>query len=124
MSPSVRLVLAIAIIGKLFLSYSVCEYYWSTDSLSEIQRIPMRILIYSVIYIGLQLLTRKLSDVKNWWDWVYYVGLLTIMLPTFLATEENLHLFNIITDYGTICLIIPVLIDGWNFVNNTTKTTK
>lgn len=124
MRPSLRLILAFSILGKLFLSIAICEYFWSSDSLSELQRIPILILVYAVIYIGLQLLTRKLSEVKNWWDWVYYAGLLAIMLPTFLATEENQILFNRVTDYGTICLIVPVLVDGWNFVNNATKTTK
>lgn len=121
MRPPVRLILAVAILGKLFFSISICEYFWSSDSLSELQRIPIIILVYAVLYIGLQLLTRKLSEVKNWWDWVYYAGLVAIMIPTFLVTEENQKFFNLITDYGTICLIIPVLVDGWNFVNNSTK---
>jgi hypothetical protein len=124
MRSSVRFILAAAIIGKLFLAYSICEYFWASETLSELQRIPLLILIYAVLYIGLQLLTRKLSEVKNWWDWVYYVGLLAIMIPTFLATEKNQNIFNIVSDYGTICLILPVLVDGWNFVNNSTKTTK
>lgn len=121
MRPTVRLILAVAILGKLFFSFSICEYFWSSDSLSELQRIPNIVLVYAVLYIGLQLLTRKLSEVKNWWDWVYYAGLIAIMIPTFLVTEENQKTFNLITDYGTICLIIPVLVDGWNFVNNSTK---
>lgn len=35
------------------------------------------------------------------------------MVPVMLATEEKLSVYNAITDYGTIMLILPGLVDGY-----------
>lgn len=119
-----NIIVPIAIIGKLILSILICSYFWDSNELSQIQHIPILILSYTVVYIGLQLLTRKFSIVQNWWDWVYYAGLLSIMIPTFIATKDNQKLVHLITDYGTICLILPVFVDGWQFVAKAVKIKK
>ncbi len=111
-----NLILAFAISGRLFLSFLLCSYFWKSNDLAHLQQIPIYILMLAAIYIGLQLLTRKLSQVQNWWDWVYYFGLLSIMLPNLLANRSNQNIFHFISDYGTICLIIPAIIDGWNLI--------
>lgn len=110
------LFLAIAITGRFFLSFMICAYFWKSNDLIQLQQIPISVLAMAAIYIGLQLLTRKLSQVQNWWDWVYYFGLLSIMLPNLLATNSNQHIYHFMSDYGTICLIIPTMIDGWNLI--------
>jgi hypothetical protein len=38
------------------------------------------------------------------------------MLPNLLANGSNQNIFHFISDYGTICLIIPAIIDGWNLI--------
>ncbi len=118
------LFIVIAITGRLFLSFLICTYFWKSDDLNSIQQIPIYILALTAIYIGLQLLTRKLSQVQNWWDWVYYFGLLSIMLPNLFATNSNQHIYHFISDYGTICLIIPAMIDGWNLIMKFLKGNK
>ena len=110
------LFLAIAITGRFFLSFMICAYFWKSNDLIQLQQIPISVLAIAAVYIGLQLLTRKLSQVQNWWDWVYYFGLLSIMLPNLLATNSNQHIYHFMSDYGTICLIIPAMIDGWNLI--------
>lgn len=116
-----RLILALAIIVKLALSVLISSYFWNATTLMEIKQLPIYILILAVAYIGLQMLTRKLSGIQNWWDWVYYVGLLSIMIPAMLANAENFKLYHAITNYGTLCLILPVLVDGYYFVNKSGK---
>ena len=110
------LFLAIAITGRFFLSFMICAYFWKSNDLIQLQQIPISVLAMAAIYIGLQLLTRKLSQVQNWWDWVYYFGLLSIMLPNLLADGSNQKYYHFMSDYGTICLIIPAMIDGWNLI--------
>ena len=118
------LFLAIAITGRLFLSFMICAYFWKSNDLVHLQQIPISVLAMAAVYIGLQLLTRKLSHVQNWWDWVYYFGLLSIMLPNLLATNSNQHIYHFISDFGTICLIIPAMIDSWNLIMKFLKGNK
>lgn len=111
-----RIIISLAVILKLILASLICTYFWKSTTLIEIQQIPLYVLILSVAYIGLQMATRRISGVQNWWDWVYYIGLLSIMIPVTFANTEHEKLFHAITDYGTILLIIPVLVDGWHLV--------
>lgn len=120
-----RLILAFAIIAKLISSVFICLYFWNATQLFEIKQIPLSILILAVIYIGLQMVTRKLSTVHNWWDWVYYIGLLSIMIPVTFANAKSELVFHLITDIGTICLVLPVLADGYFFISGySTKNKK
>lgn len=110
---SKRLLLALVIIGKLLLSVLICSYFWNTADLLGLKQLPVSVIILAVLYIGLQMLTRRLSEVNNWWDWVYYFGLLSIMIPVTFATKESENIYHLITDIGTICLILPALADGY-----------
>lgn len=113
-----NMILRIAIVAKLALAILICSYFWQSTTLEEIRQIPMQILILCVAYIGLQMFTRRFSGTQNWWDWIYYVGLLSIMIPVSIADKKNEILYHSITDYGTLLLIIPVLIDGWYIISS------
>lgn len=110
---SKRLLLALVIVGKLVLSVLICTYFWNATDLLALKQLPIMVIILAVFYIGLQMLTRKLSEVNNWWDWVYYFGLLSIMIPVTFATKQYEQIFHLITDIGTICLILPAMADGY-----------
>lgn len=110
---SKAIIIRLAVFVKLVLSVLICTYFWKSSQLIEIRQLPMYVLIMCVVYIALQMLTRRLSENQNWWDWVYYLGLLCIMIPVSLATEKNEQLYHAMTDYGTSLLILPVLVDGW-----------
>jgi hypothetical protein len=108
-----KIILHLAIVAKLILSFFISSYFWNTDTLYDINNLPVYVLILCVAYIVLQMISRKISTAQHWWDWVYYLGLLCIMLPVMLANEESLKMYNYITDYGTLLLLIPVLVDGY-----------
>ena len=36
------------------------------------------------------------------------------MLPAYMIAEETLGMYSLMTDYGTLFLIIPALMDGWD----------
>ena len=112
-----KLVLRLAIIVKLLLSILICSYFWGVNDLEGIQQLPMYVLIFCVSYIGLQMITRRISKAQHWWDWVYYGGLLCIMIPVMFAEENTLNIYNVITDFGTLLLVLPVLADGWVLIN-------
>lgn len=103
--------------GALLLGMTVCTaiilgYYWMATSLQDIATLPIFVLALALVYIGLQLIKRALLKIQNWWDWTYYLGLLAIVLPVLFAKEDNQVYFHLLTDYGTLFLMLPVLLDG------------
>jgi hypothetical protein len=113
-----NLIVRLAVVAKLVLAVLICSYFWDSTTIDSIRQIPMVVLIMCVVYIGLQMLTRRLAGSQNWWDWVYYIGLLCIMIPVSIANEENAQLYHAMTDYGTVLLIIPVLVDCWFLIRS------
>lgn len=99
------------IIGKLIIGAVVCSYFWMTNSMDDVSNLPIWLLMLTVIYIGLQMFSRKYSEANHWWDWVYYIGLLSIMIPVSIIDAENEKLCHLATDFGTLCLIAPPLAD-------------
>lgn len=91
--------------------------YWSAVSLTELKIIPKNTLILIVVYLGLQLLNRRLFGQQNWWNWLYYNGLLAIVLAYFFASENMLGFFLFLVKLGTVFLLIPPLIDFVKLMN-------
>lgn len=116
---SIRLILAMATLAKLIISIFVALYYWKVSDLTSITELPFYVLGLCVAYILLQMLTRRISAASHWWDWVYYLGLISVMLPVTFANEANLALFNWVTDLGVALLILPVLVDGYLLISTT-----
>lgn len=117
-----KFVFALLILAKLFLAATITLYFWNVNTLVEITKLPLYVLILTVVYIGLQMVTRRFSKKQNWWDWIYYIGLAAIMLPVVMAKPENEKIFHLLTDFGILFLLLPVLIDGYNFVKNQKET--
>lgn len=117
-----KFVFALLILAKLFLAATITLYFWNVNTLVEITKLPLYVLILTVVYIGLQMVTRRFSKKQNWWDWIYYIGLAAIMLPVVMAKPENEKIFHLLTDFGILFLLFPVLIDGYYFVKNQKET--
>ncbi|MFT5780646.1 MAG: hypothetical protein ACI837_003609 [Crocinitomicaceae bacterium] len=103
-----RIVLMIASIA---LGTWIILYYWKTNDANGIKFVPMYLMIVALGYILLQVMKRYLFKGQNWWDWLYYIGLTSMLLPIFFGSEENSSIFGVLTDYGTFFFIIPALID-------------
>jgi hypothetical protein len=117
-----KFLFALLILAKLFLAATIVLYFWNVNTLVEITKLPLYVLILTVVYIGFQMVTRRFSKKQNWWDWIYYIGLASIMLPVVMAKPENEKIFHLLTDFGILFLLLPVLIDGYNFVKNQKET--
>jgi hypothetical protein len=113
-----KFVFALIILAKLVLATTISWYFWNVNTLLEITKLPLYVLILTVVYIGFQMVTRRFSKKQNWWDWIYYIGLAAIMLPVVMAKPENEKMFHWLTDFGILFLLLPVLIDGYYFVKN------
>ena len=107
-----RLIRFIILIVMLLVGGVIINYYWKNDTLESMVSVPLVIMIFTLVYILCQIGKRFFFKKQNWWDWIYYIGLLVIILPRFLATADNLYLFQTITDIGILFLIVPVFLDG------------
>lgn len=68
-------------------------------------------MLEGLIYIAAQMITRKFSSVDNWWDWVYYFGLISIMLTVSFGSISQSGTWFMVVKSGTIMLVLPAIID-------------
>jgi hypothetical protein len=54
----------------------------------------------------------------NWWDWLYYIALVSIALPVLFANSLNENFYHWILDLGCTFFIIPVLVDMYDWWKN------
>lgn len=107
-----KLFKAIFIAALIIIGGWITQYYWSVETIEEIKKVPILIMVLCMVYVVIQILKRYLFKKQNWWDWLYYIGLLSVMIPAYMATPENLSTFSMMTDYGIVFLIVPALLDG------------
>ncbi|MCO4813462.1 MAG: hypothetical protein KC454_02045 [Flavobacteriales bacterium] len=119
-----RLIRIIILIIMIVIGGIIINYYWRNDSLDSMVSVPMGILIWTFAYILCQIGKRFFFKKRNWWDWLYYIGLVVIILPRSLATPDNLSSFQLITDMGILFLLIPVLFDGKQLLDENKSGTK
>ena len=112
---TLRIVLIILSLG---LAGAIVRYYWLYDSLESIVDVPEYVMVLALVYVFLQIIRRKYSSKQQWWDWLYYLGLIAMIIPTLLADSTYLVYYNYLTDYGTLFLILPVLLEGKHQLNN------
>jgi hypothetical protein len=106
-----KVIVILATLSKLIISGLLFMYFWKAEDFLEIKYIDLGIIILAIVYILLQLLTRRLAIVSNWWDWVYYAGLLCIMLASIFISQETFNTFHMFTRIGTVLLILPLFAD-------------
>ena len=103
---------AVLSLSMLTLAGVIAYYYWSSNSFASLKYPPMYIMVLAFCYMLLQILKRYMISRKNKWDWLYYIGLATMMLPIFLMDDQSVFTFNLVNNIGIAFLIVPVLLDG------------
>ena len=101
----------VLLIGLFALGSLIINYYWTNNTLSSIVFVPMYVVVMTFFYIILQIAKRYFISNKNWWHWLYYLGLIGVLLPLYFAKEENLDTFQWVSDCGVSFLIVPLLFD-------------
>jgi len=97
---------------SLLLAVFIIVYYWQNRSLESMAYVPVYVMILSFGYVVAQIVKRSVIKKQFWWDWLYYIGLIAIVTPTFFANAANVKMFEWTTDYGTLFLVIPLILDG------------
>ena len=103
-----KLLKIVMLTTMLIFAGMVIVYYWNSDSLESMKYIPMRILIFVFGYILIQISKRFVFRKQNWWDWLYYIGLIAVILPVYFVSDTSLETFQMIAKIGTISLVIPI----------------
>ena len=114
-----RLVQLLLLVVTLILGGLIIAYYWRVESYLEMYKVPMYVMLFALGYILTQIARRYLVAGKNWWDWFYYIALTAMILPIFFSTPERAVMFNYLTDFGSFFFVIPVLLDGREFMQKT-----
>ena len=111
-----RILRIVIVVLLLALAISILEHYWNDPSMEEIVRVPLYIMVLAFVYVVIQILKRYFFKEQNWWDWLYYIGLLAMVIPTFFTNPEYEGFYSYLTRIGTLFLVLPVLIDSRKYV--------
>jgi MFS superfamily sulfate permease-like transporter len=105
-----RVIHFILVIVLLATSLFTVFYYWTATSTTDLRSLPTSLLTIIIFYIIAQLIKRYVKQATKWYDWVYYLGLIAILLPLPLFSSEGEWIFST-TKYGSLLLFIPPLIE-------------
>jgi hypothetical protein len=105
-------------IVMLTIGLILCLEYWQTEQFSAIKQVSVPIMILVIIYITFHFFKRLLFKNIKWWDWLYYIAMVSIALPVFFANSINENFYHWILDIGSTFFIIPVLIDSYDWWKN------
>lgn len=100
------LLLVILIASALY----VFVYYILANEILELRTLPTSFLIAVIVYILTQLIKRFLQKNMPWYNWLYYLGLIAIIIPLPLFSTQGNWVFSV-TRWGSLFLLIPPLIE-------------
>ncbi|PWH85912.1 hypothetical protein [Brumimicrobium oceani] len=88
----------------------VFVYYMLASEILELRTLPTNFLIAVVVYIFAQIIKRYLQKKMPWYNWLYYLGLLAVVIPLPLFSVQGSWVFSL-TRWGSLFLLIPPLIE-------------
>lgn len=91
-------------------AFYVFIYYIQADEIRELRTLPTSFLIAVIIYILVQLIKRFLQKKMPWYNWLYYLGLVAVIVPLPLFSVQGDWVFSV-TRWGSLFLLIPPLIE-------------
>lgn len=112
-----RIVYILILILSMLSAGYVIVFYWMNNTHEKLIELPMDVFVALMMYVLLQIGKRQWFVARNWWDWLYYIGLLTAVLPTFLGNAENISTFSLVAKLGAFFLLLPIVMDGKSWLN-------
>ncbi len=106
--PFVGLIL---VISMLVVGAIINIDYWQTDQFSSIKQVSVPVMRMAMLYIALHFVKRLLFPDVKWWNWLYYIALVSIMLPVFFANSSNEKFYHWTVDLGTLFFLIPPILE-------------
>lgn len=105
-----RILQFVLIIVLLATSAYIVVYYFNVRDISQLRDLPSVLLSAIVIYIVIQLVKRFIKKKVEWFDWLYYIGLVAILLPLMMFSASETWIFDL-TKYGSLFLLFPPIIE-------------
>ena len=99
----------------------ILSHYWSTEQFSAIKQVPVNMMVAILIYIACHFFKRLLCRELGWWDWIYYLALISIVLPVLFADSTNENFFHWLIDIGTLFFLLPLIFDLKQIINSSKK---
>ena len=103
-----RTVHIITTIALLVIALLIVGYYLFADNYADLKNVPTTLYVAAIVYILIQLIKRNITKKMPWFDWLYYLGLIAIVLPFILPEKEWVFLLAI---YGSFALVIHPLVE-------------
>ena len=80
------------------------------DQIIELRTLPTSFLMAVIVYILTQLIKRYLQKKMPWYNWLYYLGLVAVVIPLPLFSVQGDWVFSV-TRWGSLFLLIPPLVE-------------
>lgn len=93
---------------SLVVAVYIVNYYLQAVGLEELRQLPLDVYICVGIFVALQLIKRFVFKRMFWFDWLYYFGLIAILLPALLKFEQGAWLQDV-ADFGSMFLVVSPL---------------
>lgn len=102
--------LGFLVVVLLICAVLINYYYWTASELEDLRHLPPFLLTSLIVYIGIQLLKRYLKKKLEWYDWMYYVGLVAAVLPLITFFSSGEWLFTV-TSFGALFFLFSPLVE-------------
>jgi hypothetical protein len=93
------------------LGLMITREYWQTEQFSAIKQFTFYSMILVFLYILLHMGKRLFWSRLRWWDYLYYIALLSLIAPVLWANSANEQFFHWLVDIGTLFFVIPIVLD-------------
>lgn len=103
------------LIALIILGLYVFGYYIFANDINQLRVLPISFLVVVILYILIQLIKRFLQKEVSWYNWLYYVGLVAVVIPLPLFSLPNDWIFTA-TRFGSLFLLIPPVIELINLI--------
>ncbi|HLV41367.1 MAG TPA: hypothetical protein VKY37_03750 [Brumimicrobium sp.] len=110
MSKINRGVLYLLLVVLIAAALYVVGYYFMANSIVDLRSLPTSFLIAVIVYILAQLIKRYIQKKLPWYNWMYYLGLIAVIVPLPLFSVQGNWVFSV-TRYGSLFLLIPPLVE-------------
>lgn len=85
-------------------------YYLFANTVIELRSLPPFLIVAIILYLLCQIFKRLLRKKKLWYQWIYIIGIISILLPLPLFSVQNTWIFTV-TQVGSIFLLFPPIIE-------------
>lgn len=93
-------------------------YFEQSSELNQFRFLPRIILIVLLIYILAQVIKRSVLRRREKYDWLYYIGLISILLPVFFPNILTFEAFKNCIRIGMLSFLVGPILDIYKILRH------